>query len=274
LCRLQAVGDGTGVKPVYDSLIEVKDLPYLDPDPEPLMRHITAAEAAGRPPVTFQRVERVAVLLSVLQSTRHNGFPVTATGADGEPYILGVVLRSQLLVLLQTKRCFQPSPFVSEVRGWRGVVGSGKPGGWKEGVEAGGQVLVCHGMTVTVAGMHTPTHDACLVVCLLALRSRTPSLRYHLTPFPQHLSHPCPHPPQLSARVAFSYEQSEFLSPISEPPPDAFELSLSAQQQDMYIDLGPYVNPSYYVVQEDASLSKVYTLFRTLGLRHLCVIPR
>jgi hypothetical protein len=114
---LQAVGDGTGVKPIYDSLIEVKDLPYLDPDPEPLMRHITAAEAAGRPPVTFQRVERVAVLLSVLQSRQHNGFPVTATGADGEPYILGVVLRSQLLVLLQTKRCFQPSPFVSEVRG-------------------------------------------------------------------------------------------------------------------------------------------------------------
>ncbi len=26
--------------------------------------------------------------------------------------------------------------------------------------------------------------------------------------------------------------------------------------------------------QEDTSLSKVYTLFRTLGLRHLCVVPR
>jgi len=25
----------------------------------------------------------------------------------------------------------------------------------------------------------------------------------------------------------------------------------------MHVDLGPYVNPSYYVVQEDASLSKV-----------------
>jgi chloride channel 7 len=40
------------------------------------------------------------------------------------------------------------------------------------------------------------------------------------------------------------------------------------------MDLGPYLNPSYYVVQEDTSLSKVYTLFRTLGLRHLCVIPK
>lgn len=42
----------------------------------------------------------------------------------------------------------------------------------------------------------------------------------------------------------------------------------------MYMDLGPYANPSYYVVQEDTSLSKVYTLFRTLGLRHVVVIPR
>ncbi len=42
----------------------------------------------------------------------------------------------------------------------------------------------------------------------------------------------------------------------------------------MYLDLGPYVNPSFYVVNEDAALSKAYALFRTLGLRHLCVIPR
>lgn len=34
--------------------------------------------------------------------------------------------------------------------------------------------------------------------------------------------------------------------------------------------------PSYYIccLQEDTSLAKVYTLFRSLGLRHLAVIPR
>jgi len=51
-------------------------------------------------------------------------------------------------------------------------------------------------------------------------------------------------------------------------------LQLTAEQLGMYMDLGPYANPSYYVVQEDMSLSKVYTLFRTLALRHVCVIPR
>jgi chloride channel 7 len=51
-------------------------------------------------------------------------------------------------------------------------------------------------------------------------------------------------------------------------------VQLKEEQLDKYIDLGPYANPSYYVVQEDMSLSKVYTLFRTLALRHVVVIPR
>ena len=52
------------------------------------------------------------------------------------------------------------------------------------------------------------------------------------------------------------------------------DLELSEADLDLFLDLGPYANPSYYVVQEDAALSKAYTLFRTLGLRHLIVIPR
>jgi hypothetical protein len=111
----QAVGDGTGVKPIYESLIDLKQLPYLEPHPHSLMRHITAVEAAGQPAVTFSRVERVGRILEVLLSTRHNGFAVISGTADGEQHIMGIVLRSQLVVLLRTRRCFQPTPFVSEV---------------------------------------------------------------------------------------------------------------------------------------------------------------
>ncbi len=42
----------------------------------------------------------------------------------------------------------------------------------------------------------------------------------------------------------------------------------------MYLDLAQFVNPSSYAVQENMSLTKVYNLFRGLGLRHLCVVPR
>lgn len=116
LCYAQAVGDGTGVKPIYESLIDIKQLPFLEPHPHSLMRHITASEAAGQPAVTFSRLERVGRILEVLRSSRHNGFAVIGGMADGSQHIMGIVLRSQLVVLLKTRRCFQPTSFVSEVR--------------------------------------------------------------------------------------------------------------------------------------------------------------
>jgi hypothetical protein len=49
--------------------------------------------------------------------------------------------------------------------------------------------------------------------------------------------------------VAFSYQGSDFVRPISEAQPDISGLQLSEQERAMFLDLGPYVNPSYYVVQ-------------------------
>ena len=117
LLRLQAVGDGTGIKPIYESLMDLKGLPFLDSTPDSLAHHITAAEAAGHPAVTFARVERVGTIVDVLKSTQHNGFAVIERSMDGEQHIMGVVLRAQLAVLLRSKHCFQPTSFVSEVRG-------------------------------------------------------------------------------------------------------------------------------------------------------------
>lgn len=112
----QAVGDGTGIKPIYESLMDLKGLPFLESHPDSLAHHITAAEAAGHPAVTLSRVERVATIVDVLRNTRHNGFAVIERGLDGEQHIMGIVLRSQLAVLLKSRRCFQPTSFVSEVR--------------------------------------------------------------------------------------------------------------------------------------------------------------
>jgi len=95
--------------------MDLKQLPFLEPNPHSITRHITAAEAAGQPAVTFSRVELVGNIVEVLRRTRHNGFAVIARGLDGEQHILGLVLRSQLVVLLTSRRCFQPTSFISEV---------------------------------------------------------------------------------------------------------------------------------------------------------------
>ncbi|GLC67770.1 hypothetical protein PLESTF_000605500 [Pleodorina starrii] len=194
----KAVGDGTGIKPVYEVQMSVKGLPFLQPQPEAFMRHITAKECCGRPPVTFNRVEKVRSLVEALRSTLHNGFPVMGRGADGERLICGVILRQQLLTLLATgSRSMQPTPALSEN----------------------------------------------------------------------------------SSRAALSYSVPEFSKPMSDPVPRCDEGvlasgALSEETLEMYLDLGPFLNTSYHVVQEDAPLSKIYQLLRTLGLRHICVIPR
>jgi hypothetical protein len=55
--------------------------------------------------------------------------------------------------------------------------------------------------------------------------------------------------PQLAGRVAFSYQSSDFVQPMSQAADHLQGLRLSDQELAMYLDLGPYANPSYYVVQ-------------------------
>ncbi|RWV96190.1 hypothetical protein GW17_00041121 [Ensete ventricosum] len=52
------------------------------------------------------------------------------------------------------------------------------------------------------------------------------------------------------------------------------ELDIDDAEMEMYVDLHPIVNRSPYTVEETMSLAKAAVLFRELGLRHLCVVPK
>ena len=52
------------------------------------------------------------------------------------------------------------------------------------------------------------------------------------------------------------------------------DIHLSPDDLDKYIDLNQFVNRSPYIVPEGSSFPKVYALFRSLGLRHILVVPR
>ncbi|KAG6394942.1 hypothetical protein SASPL_145533 [Salvia splendens] len=67
---------------------------------------------------------------------------------------------------------------------------------------------------------------------------------------------------------------TEFVKPVSSKGISIDDIHLTPDDLEMYIDLVPFLNPSPYVVPEDMSLTKVYTLFRQLGLRHVLVVPR
>ncbi|KAJ9700299.1 hypothetical protein PVL29_005887 [Vitis rotundifolia] len=177
----KAVGDAFN-EGLYEEQARLRGIPLLESRPKYQMRKMTAKEACGNKKVVyFPRVVKVADVVSILQSNEHNGFPVIDHTRNGESLVIGLMLRSHLLVLLQSKVDFQHSPLPSDPRG------GGKP--------------ISKGISID-------------------------------------------------------------------------DIHLSSDDLEMYIDLAPFLNPSPYVVPEDMSLSKVYNLFRQLGLRHILVVPR
>ncbi|XP_010524817.1 PREDICTED: chloride channel protein CLC-d isoform X2 [Tarenaya hassleriana] len=187
----KAVGDAFN-EGLYEVQAHLRGIPLLDSRPKYQMRQTTAREACrNQKVVSLPRVVRVADVYSILRSNAHNGFPVIDHARSGETLVMGLLLRSHLLALLQSKVDFQHSPL------------------------------------------------------------------------------PC----DPSAR-AIGHNFSEFAKPVSSKGISIDDIHLTTDDLEMYIDLAPFLNPSPYVVPEDMSLTKVYNLFRQLGLRHLFVIPR
>ncbi|KAF5733159.1 chloride channel protein CLC-c-like [Tripterygium wilfordii] len=177
-------------KGVYDQIVKMKGLPYLEAHAEPYMRHLVASDVVSGPLVTFSGVEKVGNIYHTLKNTRHNGFPVI----DEPPYssaqeLYGLVLRSHLLVLLKGKKFSKQ----------RNMTGS------------------------TI-----------------------------MTIFKAH----------------------DFAKPGSGKGPKLEDLDITEEEMEMYVDLHPITNTSPYTVVESMSLAKAAVLFRQLGLRHLCVVPK
>lgn len=187
----KAVGDFFN-EGLYEEQVQLRGIPLLGSRPQQYMRNMTAKEGCNNQKVVFfSRIVKVADVVSVLQSNTHNGFPVIDRERDGETLVIGLILRSHLLVLLQSKVDFQDSPFPCDLRG--------------------------------TTNMHN---------------------------------------------------FSDFIKPASSKGMSIDQIYLSDDEKEMYLDLAPFLNPCPYIVPEDMSLSKVYNLFRQLGLRHIFVVPR
>ncbi|KAH0742541.1 hypothetical protein KY290_030534 [Solanum tuberosum] len=87
---------------IYEIILELKGLPFLEGYPEAWMRNITVGELADVKPlvVTLQGIEKVRRIVEVLKYTTHNGFPVV-NGVI--PELHGLVLRTHILLVLKKK---------------------------------------------------------------------------------------------------------------------------------------------------------------------------
>ncbi|XP_050231215.1 chloride channel protein CLC-b [Mercurialis annua] len=107
----KTVGDSFNPS-IYDIILDLKGLPFLDANPEPWMRNITVGELAdAKPPlVCLSGVEKVSRVVDVLKNTTHNGFPVVDYEvvppqglAAGATELHGVILRAHLVQALKKK---------------------------------------------------------------------------------------------------------------------------------------------------------------------------
>ncbi|KAK7167603.1 hypothetical protein R3I94_001864 [Phoxinus phoxinus] len=106
LMTAKIVGDYF-VEGLYDLHIKLQSVPFLHWEAPATSHWLTAREVMSSAVTCFTRVEKVGTIVDVLSntSTNHNGFPVVThtTGHDEPGKICGLILRSQLIVLLKHK---------------------------------------------------------------------------------------------------------------------------------------------------------------------------
>ncbi|KAJ4755043.1 Chloride channel protein [Rhynchospora pubera] len=94
---------------IYDMILQLKGLPYLEGHAEPYMRQLTVSDVVSGPLHVFNGIEKVGNIVHTLRSTGHHGFPVIDEPPfSSSPVLYGLILRAHLLVILK-KKAFLPT---------------------------------------------------------------------------------------------------------------------------------------------------------------------
>ncbi|XP_029015556.1 H(+)/Cl(-) exchange transporter 7 isoform X2 [Betta splendens] len=106
LITAKIVGDYF-VEGLYDIHIKLQSVPFLHWEAPATSHWLTAREVMSSPVTCLNRIEKVGTIVDILSntSTCHNGFPVVVqvANSDEPAKLCGLILRSQLIVLLKHK---------------------------------------------------------------------------------------------------------------------------------------------------------------------------
>ncbi|KAJ3645556.1 hypothetical protein Zmor_023201 [Zophobas morio] len=106
---------------IYDTHIQLSGVPLLPWEPPPLVHNIYASEVMSHPVVTLKCVENVGHIVELLKLTTYNGFPVVDPPLTDQSEVTtygrirGLVLRSQLIVILKKKIFNENSDFWEDI---------------------------------------------------------------------------------------------------------------------------------------------------------------
>ncbi|EFA81710.1 chloride channel protein [Heterostelium album PN500] len=87
------------IHPLFDILIEMKYIPYLEPHASKAMKILMCKHIMAKKPVYLLEKDTLGRILEVLKNTNHNGFPVVNNHDDR--CVKGLILRTQLLMVLE-----------------------------------------------------------------------------------------------------------------------------------------------------------------------------
>ncbi|XP_048133186.1 putative chloride channel-like protein CLC-g [Rhodamnia argentea] len=106
---------------IYDLIMKAKGFPYLETHAEPYMRQLTVGDVVSGPLQLFHGIEKVANVVHLLRTTRHNGFPVIDEPPHSEsPFLYGLILRAHLTELIK-KKAFLTDPVPADIDAFKQI---------------------------------------------------------------------------------------------------------------------------------------------------------
>jgi len=254
--------DATGVHPIYHALMAKKSFPYLQVVPhvhEPL-ECFTAGQVAVKKVACVPLEMTVSQLARLLLEFKHNAFPCTVPGPSGDSQdgqFVGIVLREHLVALTKTPSLWNGTKKAQELKNRMDEI-------FDQVDENGDGQLDLDEVVHAARRGHVCGMDEHQVVELF----RELDTKNCGTLNRADVS--------MDTKQLQAFELKAFDSPeeLSSAHLDAELQGLGSASTSAHfkVDLKPYVDCSAFSVPETFSLAHTYSLFRSMGLRHLVVV--
>ncbi|KAL5474896.1 hypothetical protein EMCRGX_G026921 [Ephydatia muelleri] len=236
---------------IYDINIQLKKIPYMEWDSPEHMDRLSAEDIMSKDIKYLPLISKVETIDTILRTTTHSAFPVTEDNASSPGPKVPLLYRSKRLISEgeEEETAFESSMYRYQKKGLpqgpsgniQGSLATRRAGKMAEGEDQEGQKeLVLHGMI---------------------LRTQLVTLLKNNLFIDEN--------EQADPRTILTHDQM-----MQEYPrfSENLKRELTDEEKAKYIDLSPYMNPCPYLITSNSPLPQVFTLFRTMGLRHLPVI--
>ena len=221
---------------------------FLSPEPPTELVHLSAGDIMCRSPILLTEQASFGTIVKALSTNKHNGFPVVEYSRGGTALLRGLVLRSQLLVLLG----YRAAEINREVR-----------------FNSNGSTSTSSSTPFSSPPRTRPDTDNLSLLGRSHHKSLDIAMRlYHQIthPYRRHLSsHQAElHALGISSLVGLGTADGSAMGDVT---------GVDWLDDDI-LDLRPYMNLGPLSVSIDCPATRVHTLFRAMQLRHLSVVDK